>query len=88
MDYRDTLFKLSKADIVHYHYKMEHSNSKLHIGFIAEDAPIEIVSSGRKAISLQNEAGFLLASLKALKIENQELKDRVERVKQWQKIDT
>jgi hypothetical protein len=85
MDYRETLSKLSKAAIVNYHYKMEKPNSKLHTGFIAEDAPLEITSSKRKAVSLQNEAGFLLASLKALKIEDQEFKQRVERLKQWLK---
>ncbi len=88
MDYRDTLSKLSKAAIVNYHYKMEPPNSKLHTGFIAEDAPIEITSSARKAVSLQNEAGFLLASLKALKIEDREFKERIERLKQWQKLGT
>ena len=81
VDYQNILSKLASTDIVQYHYRIESSANKIHTGFIAEDAPSDIVSADRKGLSQQDEIGFLLASLKALKMENQELREMVEKLK-------
>ena len=82
--YQGMLSKLAQTDLVKYRYKSVSTASKeppLQIGFIAEAAPDEIVSASRKFIDYNNEMGFLCASLKALKMENEEIRQRIERLK-------
>ncbi len=81
-DYQGYLCLLAGANLVGYHYKGESVDSKLHTGFVTEEAPREIVTEDGIAISLQDEGGLLLASLKAVKMENDGIAKRIEKLKQ------
>ncbi|HTL69854.1 MAG TPA: tail fiber domain-containing protein [Candidatus Eisenbacteria bacterium] len=80
-DYSAVLDSLARADVVRYLYKGESDANRPHTGFLAEDAPAQVVTSGRKAVSLGDEMGFLLAATKALRLETDDLKRRTERLK-------
>ncbi len=79
-DYQAALSKLASTDIVRYRFKEEAPDEPLHTGFIAEDAPAEF-SEGGKTVSLQDEMGFLLATLKALKTESDQMRRRTEELR-------
>jgi hypothetical protein len=79
-EYPALLHQLSDTPVVHFLYNGEPAGSRPHLGFIAEDAPADMVDSSKTAIGLGEEAAFLMAVAKALKDENAELKSRVERL--------
>ncbi len=73
------LDKLLRADIYRFRYKQERRGSKRHIGVMAEEAPVEIVDQGRRAIRLASTLGFLMAAVKALAHEQRRLLERLKR---------
>ena len=83
-DYSAVLGSLARSNIVSYLYKGESATNRRHTGFIAEEAPAEIVTSNRTAVSLSDEMGFLLASAKALRLETGSLKHRTEELRRWE----
>lgn len=64
-DYEDILRKVGEIDVVKYRYKREDDDNKLRIGVIAEEAPKEIISEDKRAMSLSDSIGFLIAAIKA-----------------------
>lgn len=80
-DYSTIAEHLLLTDVYHYHYHGDSADSKLRTGFIAEEAPQEIVPRGRQMVGMQDTVGFLLASLKAVKSENDAIAERIERLR-------
>jgi hypothetical protein len=78
-DYADVLQKLDQLTVARYRYKSWPSELPKEIGFIAEEAPDEIHFGD--GIELHRSYGYLLATVKALQLEQQRLKRRVERLK-------
>jgi hypothetical protein len=76
-DYEEVLRRLSELDVVRYHYKADDECRKLRMGVVAEDAPEEILGEDGKSVSMSDSMGFLLAAVKALMAENEELKTRM-----------
>ena len=75
-DYGAVLARLDSTQIYHWRYKSDSPNFRPHTGYIAEEAPKDVVID-KGAISLGDNVGFLLASLKALELENQAIAKRV-----------
>jgi hypothetical protein len=76
-DYGEVLQKLQDLDVVQYHYRGDEEDRRLRLGIIAEEAPAELVSEDGKAMSLSDSVGFLLAAVKGLMAENEELRNRI-----------
>ncbi len=70
------LTQAAKTDVAYYHYIGDPPDRALRIGLIAEDAPKEF--SDGKSIHLFQAAAYLTASMKALKMENDALRARIE----------
>ena len=79
-DYAGILTTLNHTRVFRYHFK-EHESfiTKPHIGVIAEEAPLEITTENRRAISYSDYLGFLLAALKAQQEEIRQLKEALKR---------
>ena len=77
-DYREVLAQLGVLEVVRYRYKNDPVDRRLRLGFIAEDAPHDIVTERRDGIVLDKLVGYLLAAVKALGSENERLEHRVE----------
>ncbi len=80
-DYRGILKSLDAAHPVTYHLKDHDSfTSKPHLGVIAEEAPDEITTEDKKAISYSDYLGFLLAAMKAQQEQIKQLQGEVQRL--------
>jgi hypothetical protein len=80
-EYGPLLSRFMATRVVSYHYIPEQPDVKPHLGFIAEDAPEEMVDEARKSISLGEEASFLLAAAKAVRAEQDDVRRRIEELK-------
>ncbi len=80
-EYQDSLNKLASTTIYRYHFKNEDNSRKAHIGFIAEEAPDNISTKDKKAIDIGDTIGFLIASVKSLKEEQDGLEKAIEALK-------
>jgi hypothetical protein len=63
-DYTAVLEEIAEMDLVYYRYKNQ-EDDRLYLGVIAEDAPLQVVTSDRKGISLSEFTAFAMAGLKA-----------------------
>lgn len=79
-DYRQSLDRLVRTDIFYYRYKSDPEGTRPRVGYMADDAPKEVIRDG-VGVSFQENNGFLLSALKALQMENKEMSDRIERLK-------
>ena len=79
-EYAGILETLNNTRVFRYHFK-EHESfvTKPHLGVIAEEAPLEITTENRQAISYSDYLGFLLAALKAQQEEIRQLKEALKR---------
>ena len=75
------LARLAQTDIVRYRYKSASGTGRLRLGFIAEEAPFEMTSDKRDAIDTGDALGYLLACVKALKNEQDQIKSKIEALK-------
>jgi len=76
-DYQDILGKITALDVVHFRFK-DSSDDKLHLGFVIEEAPEEIVANDNpQFLSGTDLDAFTVAGVKALIQENDGLKERV-----------
>jgi len=68
------------AEVVHYEWKTDpdHSPGFKHLGLIAQDAPAEMQTVGKDGIELGDFIGMSIASFKQLKLENDQLKTRIQ----------
>jgi len=80
-EYGTILSSLAVMDVVRYRFHSESGTTKPHVGLIAEDVPEDMAQSDRKSIGLGEQAAFLLASAKALRGEQDDMRARVERLK-------
>ncbi len=79
--YRGTLDDLSKTEVFRFRYKSESpSERRIHTGTIAENSPEEILSSGKKGINTSSAIGFLIATVKELALQNEQLEKEVVRL--------
>jgi len=69
---------LSRAPLYRYHMKEAPADSRKQLGFIAEEAPREVVDGNGDLVSLGDSVGMLMASVQALRSENEDLYRRVE----------
>lgn len=83
-DYEDILTKINDIQMVQYLYKHE-DDRRPHLGVIAEESPEEILDPSGKAVSLSDYTGFLLAGIKAMQSEIEELKGQVQEIDKLQK---
>jgi len=72
----DALGLLRAVRVVTYLYKNEGASSSRHIGFIAEDAPVDLTGPYRTSINLNNSVAVTIAATQEL--ENQVLVMRTE----------
>lgn len=79
-DYSKVLETINQLEVVRYRYKGNQEN-KLHIGLIAEDSPKDILSQDGKSVSLYDSMGYMLAGMKALIQENQQMKAEIAALK-------
>ncbi len=79
-DYRLAADRVGDLNLVRFRYKEDKPGDKKILGFIAEEAPNEILSPDGKAVSLGDTLGFLLAAIKGLKAENDALRTEIERL--------
>jgi len=80
-EYGALLSRFMATDVVHYRLKLENKNMKLRLGYVAEDVPAEMVDEDPKSISLGEEASVLLAVVKAVRLEQEDVRSRVEALK-------
>lgn len=66
--------------VVRYRYKGDPDGSRLRTGVVAEEAPAEILSADKKAMSLSDTVAFLFAAIRELKQENDRLEKEVARL--------
>jgi hypothetical protein len=64
-EYREVLSALEELEVVRYRYNGDSNDRELRMGVIAEDAPSQLVTEDRKALSHADAIGFLLAAIKA-----------------------
>ena len=73
------LKNLSMTTLYHYRYLKEPVQNA-HIGFMAEEAP-EMISHDRKSVNIGDSLGMLMASVKALKAEQDTVRTQLEGLK-------
>ncbi len=79
-DYSKYLSYLSLFTVARFRHKSDSSDKTLQLGFIAEETPQEIRSG--KAISVQQAYGYLLAVAKALRNEQEDMRERIEHLQE------
>jgi hypothetical protein len=79
-DYDAILKQLPGLTVVRYRSRTDDGLSVPHLGLTADDAPSEVVSADGLAISLSDCVGFLMAAVKSLAAENEELRARIDRL--------
>lgn len=72
----DVLKVLDTVDIVNYKYKSEIDDEYDHIGFIADTAPDLLTGRDKNSMATGDCIGFLLAVVKELRKEINNLKER------------
>ena len=72
--YHDILNKIDTTRVVRYRWRPGNgvSTQEPHIGVIAEEAPAEIVNAKRTAVSYSDYLAFLLAGIKAIRVQGEE----------------
>ena len=80
--YGAVLGDLSDLNVVRFRYKTEPADTPLHTGVIAEEAPQSLLAPDAKAVSLPDEAGFLLAAVKSLHEQNKLLEEKIKRLEE------
>jgi hypothetical protein len=80
-EYGSLLSRFMATNVVHYRLKAEDGNARPSLGLIAEEVPVEMVDEDPKSISLGEEASVLLAVAKSVRMEQQDLRRRVEELK-------
>ncbi len=68
-DYVGFLNKLANTPITTYNYLQDASDEPLRLGLIAEEAPVEILSTDGKGIDLYKFTSFLAGSIKAQQLQ-------------------
>ncbi|MEW5922944.1 MAG: hypothetical protein AB1746_03065 [Candidatus Zixiibacteriota bacterium] len=76
-EYQDILEKLVAGEVVRYRTKVQ-SDTKTHLGLIAEEAPDEVTDAQKKGILTGDAIGFLIAAIKAQQLEIDSLRAKVE----------
>lgn len=79
LEYAEILDQLADLDVVRFRWKPESGilDERSHLGIIAEEAPELITDEHRTAVGTTDYLAFLAASIKALKAENDVLKERL-----------
>ena len=81
-DYAELLSKLKTLEVVRYRYKHEPAARARRIGVIAEDAPQELLTPDRHTVSTADAIGFLLATVKGMRANNERLKREIAALEQ------
>ncbi len=80
-EYNALLARFMTTNAVHYHLKSENDAVRTHLGFVAEEVPVEMTDDDPKSISLGEEASVLLAVAKTVRLEQVDTRRRVEALK-------
>lgn len=76
-DYKKIFNQAASLKMTRYHYKNENADQTPHLGVIAEETPKVLLSSDKKAVSLSDEIGFMIAVTKELVAENREIERQI-----------
>ena len=76
------LAKLSDVKIARYHYNEESATTPLHLGLIAEEAPLEVLSASGKGVDIYKLASFTLAAVQAQQTQIEKLIERMDALEQ------
>jgi hypothetical protein len=76
----DAIGTLERVRMMTYHYRNEAANRPLHIGFIAEDAPDELVGPQHDSFNINNSVALNLAATQELYSEVKALRLEVDQL--------
>jgi len=81
-DSTSILNKLSDMRVARYHYNNESATTPLHLGLIAEEAPLEVLSVSGKGVDIYKLASFTLVAVQAQQKQIESLQDRMARIEE------
>jgi hypothetical protein len=76
-DYGAVLDALSRMDAIRFRYVWDAETVKPRLGVLAEESPRELLDDAGQGIEVNQLIGFLLATVKAIEMENQQLEAQI-----------
>lgn len=76
-DYHGVLDKIRKVKVATYNYNTDATSTPPHLGLIAEEVPLDILSATGKGVDIYKLSTFTLAGLKALQLDIDDINTRM-----------